>query len=253
MRISEALRLRVKDVDFDRLTLVVREGKGDKDRALMPPQSLVADLRAQLAYSHSLWQRIRAQRVAGVGLSHALERKYPRAPQSWAWHWVFPQATLSVDPRSGVRRRHHLFDQTFQRALKRAALAAGVHKPATPHSLRHAFATHLLQAGYDTGYGRSRLTRWRESASTATAARRAAWLSHGAATARPCRRQHDDDLHTRAEGRRHGRAQSARRDARCGRGGGPTLPERPLSLALPPRPEAAQRRRPSCAQRSTAR
>jgi integron integrase len=149
MRINEALRLRVKDVDFDRLTLVGREGKGDKDRALMLPQSLVADLRAQLAYSRSLWLRDRADQVAGVELPHALARKYPRAPQSWVWHWVFPQATLSVDPRGGVRRRHHLFDQTFQRAFKRSALAAGVHKPATPHTLRHAFATHLLQAGYD--------------------------------------------------------------------------------------------------------
>jgi integron integrase len=149
MRVSEALRLRVKDVDFDRLTLVVRQGKGDKDRALMLPQTLVADLRAQLAYARSLWLRDRADKVAGVELPHALARKYPRAPQSWTWHWVFPQATLSVDPRSGVRRRHHLFDQTFQRAFKRAAVASAVHKPATPHSLRHAFATHLLQAGYD--------------------------------------------------------------------------------------------------------
>jgi integron integrase len=113
LRINEALRLRVKDVEFDRLTLVVREGKGDKDRALMLPQSLVADLRAQLGYSRSLWLRDRADGAAGVELPHALARKYPRAPQSWAWHWLFPQATLSVDPRSGVRRRHHLFDQTF--------------------------------------------------------------------------------------------------------------------------------------------
>ncbi len=149
MRINEALRLRVKDVDFDRLTLVVREGKGNKDRALMLPQSLAADLRAQLGYSHSLWQRDRASQAASVELPHALERKCPRARQSWPWHWVFPQATLSVDPRSGIFRRHHLFDQTFQRAFKRAVSAAGVHKPATPHTLRHAFATHLLQAGYD--------------------------------------------------------------------------------------------------------
>jgi len=218
MRISETLRLRVKDVDFDRLTLIVREGKGDKDRALMLPQLLVTDLRAQLAYSRSLGQRDRAQEVAGVELPHALERKYPRAPRSWAWHWVFPQATLSVDPRSGVRRRHHLFDQTFQRALKRAVLAAGVHKPATPHTLRHAFATYLLQAGYDIGFGRWRLTRWRESASTATAALCAALLSHRAGTAGPCRRQHDDDLHSRAKGRRHGRAQPARCDGTAGCG-----------------------------------
>lgn len=149
MRIMEALRLRVKDVDFARLTLIVRSGKGDKDRALMLPQALVSDLRAQFAYSQSLWTRDRADRRPGVEMPEALARKYPRAAESWAWHWVFPQATLSRDPRSDVRRRHHLFDQTFQRAFKRAALAAGIDKPATPHTLRHAFATHLLQAGYD--------------------------------------------------------------------------------------------------------
>jgi integron integrase len=149
MRIMEALRLRAKDVDFARQTLIVREGKGNKDRALMLPQTLAADLRAQLMASLALWQRDRADKRPGVELPHALARKYPRAAESWAWHWVFPQATLSVDPRSGVRRRHHLFDQTFQRAFKRAVVAAGIHKPATPHTLRHAFATHLLQSGYD--------------------------------------------------------------------------------------------------------
>jgi integron integrase len=149
MRINEALRLRLKDVDFDRLTLVVRQGKGDKDRALMLPQALVADLRAQLAYSRSLWLRDRTDKVAGAELPLALARKYPRASESWAWHWVFPRATMSVDPRGGVRRRHPLFDQTFQRGFKRAVLATGIREPATPHTLRHAFATHLLQAGYD--------------------------------------------------------------------------------------------------------
>jgi hypothetical protein len=92
MRINEALRLRVKDVEFDRLTLVVREGKGGKDRALMLPQALVADLRAQLAYDRALWLRDRAGKVAGVELPHALARKYPRASESWAWHWVFERA-----------------------------------------------------------------------------------------------------------------------------------------------------------------
>jgi integron integrase len=149
MRIMEALRLRVKGVDFARRTLIVREGKGRKDRALMLPDSLAGDLRAQFVSSRALWLQDRADRRPGVEMPEALARKYPRAGESWAWHWVFPQATLSRDPRSGLRRRHHVFDQTFQRAFGRAASAAGLEKPATPHSLRHAFATHLLQAGYD--------------------------------------------------------------------------------------------------------
>jgi len=149
MRIMEALRLRVKDVCFDRRTLLVRQGKGRKDRALMLPDSLAPDLRVQLARSRLLWEKDRAAGRAGVELPDALARKYPRAAESWTWHWVFPQASLSVDPRSGIERRHHLFDQTFQRAFRRAVRAADVQQPATPHTLRHAFATHLLQAGYD--------------------------------------------------------------------------------------------------------
>jgi len=116
MRIMEALRLRVKDIDFARLTVIVRSGKGNKDRALMLPQVLVPALRAQLAHSRSLWTRDRTAQRPGLEMPEALARKYPRAGESWAWHWLFPQATLSRDPRSGLRRRHHLFDQTFQRA-----------------------------------------------------------------------------------------------------------------------------------------
>ncbi|MBX3607853.1 MAG: integron integrase [Piscinibacter sp.] len=160
MRMIEGLRLRVKDIDFDRRAIVIREGKGGKDRVVMLPAALEAPLRAQLAEAHRLWAADRAAGVPGVQVPFALERKYPRAGQSWAWFWVFPQATLSVDPRSRplagqehapppVTRRHHLYDQTFQRAFKRAVQQARIHQLASPHTLRHSFATHLLQSGYD--------------------------------------------------------------------------------------------------------
>ena len=149
LRITEALQLRVKDLDFANRALVVRSGKGGKDRVVMLPQSLLVELRAQLAHAHSVWSGDVAAGQSGVEMPHALERKYPRAGLSWAWFWVFPQDHHSTDPRSGVVRRHHLYDQTFRRAFKRALSAAGVAKPATPHTLRHCFATHLLQSGHD--------------------------------------------------------------------------------------------------------
>ena len=149
LRITEALQLRVKDLDFANRALVVRSGKGGKDRIVMLPQSLHVELRAQLAHAHLVWSGDVAAGQAGVEMPHALERKYPRAGLSWAWFWVFPQDHLSADPRSGVIRRHHLYDQTFQRAFKRALGAADVAKQATPHTLRHCFATHLLQSGHD--------------------------------------------------------------------------------------------------------
>jgi len=149
LRLLEGLRLRVKDIDFERRAIIVREGKGSKDRVVMLPASLQQPLRRQLVAAHLLWAADRAAGVAGVQLPHALARKYPRAPLSWAWFWVFPQASLSTDPRGEGVRRHHQLDQTFQRAFKRAVGACGLHKPATPHTLRHSFATHLLLAGYD--------------------------------------------------------------------------------------------------------
>lgn len=149
MRLMEGLRLRVKDVDFERRAVVVREGKGAKDRVVMLPAVLERSLQDHLARNHALWSKDRAQEVPGVQVPHALARKYQRAPQSWAWFWVFPQAELSRDPRGEGVRRHHVFDQTFQRAFQRAVRSVGIDKPATPHTLRHSFATHLLQAGYD--------------------------------------------------------------------------------------------------------
>jgi len=149
MRISEALQLRVKDVDFAHQALIVREGKGGKDRVLMLPQSLAQPLRDQLGRAKLLWAADAAQQRGGVELPHALERKYPRAGSSWPWFWVFPQDHHSTDPRSGVMRRHLLYDQTFQRAFKRAVSDASIAKRATPQTLRHCFATHLLQDGYD--------------------------------------------------------------------------------------------------------
>lgn len=149
LRIAEALQLRVKDVDFGLCALTVREGKGAKDRVVMLPQSLTAALREQLAQARLVWAGDVEAGTTGVEMPHALDRKYPRMGASWPWFWVFPQDHHSTDPRSGVVRRHHLYDQTFQRAFKRAVEQAGVAKPATPHTLRHCFATHLLQAGYD--------------------------------------------------------------------------------------------------------
>lgn len=149
LRITEALQLRVKDVDFGQRAVFVRSGKGDMDRVVMLPNSLVADLREHLCAGRQCWAGDVEAGRPGVDMPHALARKYPRAGHGWAWFWVFPQDHHSVDPRSGVVRRHHLYDQTFQRAFKRALQATGIAKPATPHTLRHCFATHLLQAGSD--------------------------------------------------------------------------------------------------------
>ena len=149
MRLAEGLSMRVKDVDFERNAIVVREGKGGKDRVVMLPRTLVQPLRDQLAHARRLWEADRIAQRPGVALPHALERKYPRAGQSWAWHWVFPSPTVSTDPRSGVERRHHLFEERLSRALKRAVREAGIDKPVSAHTLRHSFATHLLQAGTD--------------------------------------------------------------------------------------------------------
>jgi integron integrase len=149
MRLLEGLRLRVKDVEFSRREIIVRQGKGAKDRVTVLPENLVLPLQAQLA-------RVRAQHQADVAagrgevwLPDALAVKYPAAARAWGWQWVFPSPVLSTDPRSGVERRHHLHEQSLQKAVALAARRAGIDKPCTPHVLRHSFATHLLQAGHD--------------------------------------------------------------------------------------------------------
>ncbi len=149
LRLMECLRLRVKDVDFERRELVVRDGKGGKDRVTVLPASLCGPLRAHLVRVRTLYDADRLAERPGVYLPHALERKYPRAGMAWGWYWVFPAAGESRDPQSGVVRRHHAHEKALQRAIKAAAEASGCVKPVSVHTLRHSFATHLLQNGYD--------------------------------------------------------------------------------------------------------
>lgn len=149
MRLMEALRLRVKDVELTRKEILIRDGKGAKDRVTMLPAALVNPLKAHLLKVKALHDQDVAEGFGEVYLPHALDKKYPTAGREWGWQYVFPSGNRAVDPRSGVVRRHHVQDQAVQRAVKQAVRDAGLVKLATPHTLRHSFATHLLQSGYD--------------------------------------------------------------------------------------------------------
>jgi integron integrase len=149
MRLLEGLRLRVKDLEFVRREVLVRNGKGGKDRITVLPENLILPLQQQIAKVRALHQRDLEEGFGTVWLPNALDVKYPQAPKHWGWQWVFPSANRSTDPRSGKVHRHHLNEASVQKAMGLAAKRMGMVKPCSPHILRHSFATHLLQAGYD--------------------------------------------------------------------------------------------------------
>ena len=149
LRVMECVRLRVKDLDFGYRQITVRDGKGHKDRVTMLPEIAIEPLSRHLEKVKKAHEIDLQAGFGAVYLPYALERKYPRANRSWSWQYVFPASRRSIDPRSGLERRHHISESVLQRAIKKAIKAGNIAKPGSCHSLRHSFATHLLESGYD--------------------------------------------------------------------------------------------------------